>query len=90
MRIRKCKICAGDRSHNICGGCNNRKSVEEHAVNYLLFGVWILLGVAFYFVYKMTFSMDDDLSIAITWCYLIFTIGLMIGTLIQVVDNFKK
>jgi len=90
MRIKKCKICEGDRSYNICGGCNNRKSLAEYAVNYLQLGLWIFLGVAFYFVYKMTFSMDDDLSIAITWCYLIFTIGLMIGTLIQIVDNFKK
>jgi len=90
MRIKKCKICKGDRSLYICGGCNNRKSLVEYLVNYLQLGLWISLGVVFYFVFANILPLSDTLTLFVAWCYLIVIIGLMIGILIEIVDNFKK
>lgn len=90
MRIKKCKLCQGAREYYICGGCQNYKSLEEYAVNFIALIIWLLLGIIFYLIFSFSFSLDDTLSLSFAWIYLIFTIGLMFGALIQIVDNFKK
>ena len=90
MKIKKCKICNGEREYNICGGCQNYKSLEEYGVNYLALIIWVVLGISFYLAFSMTFSINDLLSTFFSWVYLVFAIGLMIGALIQIIYNFKK